>query len=84
MSRPGKPLTRKDILLKSKLAELEKGDICDKQGNALLDLLDMESEIGDKKKDNIKFPKTRQPSKYAAWLDSDKWNFPYNVQMKCS
>ena len=81
MSRPGAPLTRKDLLLQTKLAELEKGD---KQGNALLAALDMENELipGDKKptEDVVgQQPKSRQTSKYTAWLDSDKWNFPFKV-----
>ena len=85
MSRPGTRLTRKDILLQTKLAELEKGDICDKQGNALLAVLDMESEMGDNNKnESAGLPRTKQPSKYAAWLHSDKWNFPYNVMCKSS
>ena len=82
MSRPGAPLTRKDLLLQTKLADLEKGD---KQGNALLAALDMENELipGDKKPvDDVvgQQPKSRQASKYAAWLDSDKWNFPFKVK----
>ena len=79
--RPGKPLTRKDILLQTKLAELEKGD---KQGNALLAVLDMEDDQTqdslNQKNSNDGLPRTKQPSKYAAWLNSDKWNFPYKVQ----
>ena len=84
MSRPGAPLTRKDLLLQTKLADLEKGD---KQGNALLAALDMENELntGENKSSQVvgQQPKPRQTtSKYTAWLDSDKWNFPFKVKSK--
>lgn len=78
MSRPGKTLTRKGILLETKLKELEKGD---KQGNSLLAVLDMEDEIipgtGPRTKSNQ--PTTRQPTKYSSLLDPDRWNFPNKV-----
>jgi len=87
MSRPGTRLTRKDILLQTKLAELEKGD---KQGNALLSVLDMGDDllqcvdsVNEFRAEGIRLPpKTKQPlpaAKYAAWLDSDKWTFPYKT-----
>ena len=81
MSRPGKTLTRKGILMETKLKELEKGD---KQGNSLLAVLDMEDEIipgtGPRNKSNQ--PTTKQPSRYSSLLDPDRWNFPNKVNYK--
>ena len=75
MSRPGRPLTRKNILLKSKLEKLERED---KQGNSLLAVLDMDDErLGDR----TGLVKTKQPGKLNPLLDPDKWNFPYTVRM---
>ena len=76
MSRPGKTLTRKGILVEKKLKELEKGD---KQGNSLLAVLDMEDEImpGPRTKSNQ--PTTKQPTRYSSLLDPDRWNFPNKV-----
>ena len=81
MSRPGKTLTRKGILLDTKLRELEKGD---KQGNSLLAVLDMEEEIipGTGLKAKSDRPNTKQPSKYSSLLDPDRWNFPNTVMKK--
>ena len=79
MSRPGRPLTRKNIQLKSKLEKLERED---KQGNSLLAVLDMEDDnlgpslLGE----TAGLVKTKQPSKLNPLLDTDKWNFPYTVR----
>ena len=73
----------------TKLAELEKGD---KQGNALLSVLDMGDDllqcvdsVNEFRAEGIRLPpKTKQPlpaAKYAAWLDSDKWTFPYKANI---
>ena len=79
MSRPGRPLTRKNILLQSKLEKLERED---KQDNSLLAVLDMEDDhlgpsfLGE----TPGLVKTKQPCKLNPLLDSDKWNFPYTVR----
>ena len=77
MSRPGRPLTRKNILLQSKLEKLERED---KQGNSLLAVLDMEDEVPGSGKGTLRKteppPLTKQPTKYTAWMDADKWTFP--------
>ena len=43
MSRPGKPLTKKGILLQTKMAELEKGDKC--SNSLLANVLDMDEDF---------------------------------------
>ena len=77
MSRPGRPLTRKNILLQSKLEKLERED---KQGNSLLAVLDMEEDqLGS---DRAGLVRTKQPGKLNPLLDPDKWNFPYTVSLE--
>ena len=78
MSRPGRPLTRKNILLKSKLEKLEKED---KQGNSLLAVLDMEE---DQLGDRAGLVRTKQPGKLNPLLHPDKWSFPYTVSRPVS
>ena len=79
MSRPGRPLTRKNILLQSKLEKLERED---KQGNSLLAVLDMEEDqlgSGALLGDRAGLVRTQQPTKLNPLLDPHKWNFPYTV-----
>ena len=84
MSRPGRPLTRKNIQLKSKLEKLEREDKQDKQekDNSLQNVLDMEDDhlgpslLGER----ARLVKTKQPSKLNPLLDTDKWTFPYTVR----
>ena len=84
MSRPGKPLTKKSILLQTKMAELEKGDKC--SSNLLANVLDMDDEflsgsiLGENAL-NLSLGLNAQP-KSAAWLDVDnnRWSFPSKVK----
>ena len=81
MSRPGRPLTRKNIQLKSKLEKLEREDKQDKD-NSLLAVLDMEDDnlVPSLLGESARLVKTKQPSKLNPLLDTDKWNFPYTVR----
>lgn len=89
MSRPGRPLTKKSILLQSKMAELEKGD---KNSNTLLaNVLDMDDDFiaGSILEENdlclqaagLGLVTNKQP-RSNAWLDVDHttWSFPYKSQ----
>ena len=88
MSRPGKPLTKKGILLQTKMAELEKGDKC--SNTLLANVLDMDDDFiaGSLLGDNtfglqaaaLWFGIVTQP-RSNAWLDVDptRWRFPSKV-----
>ena len=88
MSRPGKPLTKKSILLQTKMAELEKGDKC--SNSLLANVLDMNEDFiaGSLLGENtlglqtpaLGFGIGTQP-RSNAWLDVDhtRWSFPSKV-----
>ena len=91
MSRPGKPLTKKSILLQTKMAELEKGDKC--SNSLLANVLDMDDDFiaGSLLGENalslqaaaLGLATNKQP-RSNAWLDVDhtRWSFPYKVGVK--
>ena len=87
MSRPGKPLTKKSILLQTKMAELERGDKC--PNSLLANVLDMEDDCMadcNLEENSLGLPGEglglgihAQP-RSNVWLDVDPmWSFPSKV-----